>query len=107
RIQLKDRDKRPLGVNQVITELRQKFQKIPGIAVVMQNRPLITIGGYISRAQYQYTLQDVDLDELYSWSTKLTAALQRDPVFADVNTDLDLSTPSIEVEINRDRAAAL
>jgi hydrophobe/amphiphile efflux-1 (HAE1) family protein len=107
RIQLKDRDKRPLGVNQVITELRQKFQKIPGITVVMQNRPLITIGGYVSRAQYQYTLQDVDLNELYSWSTKLTAALQKDPIFADVNTDLDLSTPSIEVQIDRDRAAAL
>jgi HAE1 family hydrophobic/amphiphilic exporter-1 len=107
RIQLKDRDKRPLGVEDVIVELRQKLQKIPGISVVLQNRPLITIGGYVSRAQYQYTLQDVDLDELYSGSQKLLAALQRDSVFADVNSDLDLSTPSIEVDINRDRAAAL
>ncbi len=107
RIQLKERDKRPLGVEAVIAELRQKMQKIPGIAVVLQNRPLITIGGYISRAQYQYTLQDVDLDELYSWSQKLLAALQRNSTFADVNSDLDLSTPSIEVDMNRDRAAAL
>ena len=107
RIQLKDRDKRPLGVNEVIAELRDKFQKIPGITVVLQNRPLITIGGYISRAQYQYTLQDVDLTELYSWSTKLAEALQRNPIFLDVNSDLDLSTPSIEVNIDRDKAAAL
>ncbi len=107
RIQLKDRDKRQLGVNDVITELRQKFQTIPGITVVMQNRPLITIGGYISRAQYQYTLQDVDLDELYSWSQKLTQALQRNSTFLDVNSDLDLSTPSIEVKIDRDKTAAL
>ncbi len=107
RIQLKDRDKRPLGVNDVITELRRKFQTIPGINVVMQNRPPINIGGYVSRAQYQYTLQDLDLNELYSWSARLAEALSRDPAFADVNTDLDLSTPSVEVSINRDRAAAL
>jgi hydrophobic/amphiphilic exporter-1 (mainly G- bacteria), HAE1 family len=107
RIQLKDRAKRSLGVNDIITELRQKFQSIPGITVVMQNRPLITIGGYISRAQYQYTLQDVDLNELYSWSAKLTQALQRNTTFLDVNTDLDLSTPSIEVTIDRDKTAAL
>ncbi len=107
RIQLKDRNKRSLGVNEVITEMRQKFQRIPGITVVMQNRPLITIGGYISRAQYQYTLQDVDLDELYSSSQKLTQALQRNPTFLDVNSDLDLSTPSIEVAIDRDKTAAL
>ena len=107
RIQLKDRDKRPLGVNDVIAELRQKFQRIPGITVVMQNRPPITIGGYVSRAQYQYTLQDLDLNELYTSSTRLTQALQSDPLFQDVNTDLDVSTPSVEVAINRDRAAAL
>jgi hydrophobe/amphiphile efflux-1 (HAE1) family protein len=106
-IQLKSRDQRALTTDQVITELRQKFQRIPGINVVMQNRPAIRIGGATSRALYQYTMQDLDLKELYSSSQKLMEALQKDPLLIDVNTDLDLSTPSVNVEIDRKRAAAL
>ncbi|HEY4265379.1 MAG TPA: efflux RND transporter permease subunit [Micropepsaceae bacterium] len=107
RIQLKPRDQRPLGVNDVMAELRQKFQRIPGINVVMQNRPPINIGGYVSRALYQYNLQDIDLKELYTWSQRLQEALAKNPNFVDVNSDLDLSTPSVEVSIDRDKAAAL
>ena len=106
-IQLKSRDERILTTDQVIAELRQKIQRIPGINVVMQNRPPIRIGGTTSRALYQYTMQDVDLKELYASSQKLLSALQRDPLLIDVNTDLDLSTPSVDVEIDRKRAAAL
>jgi len=106
-IQLKTRDQRALSTDQVILELRQKFQRIPGINVVMQNRPPIRIGGAISRALYQYTMQDINLAELYASSQKLLAALQKDPLLIDVNTDLDLSTPSVNVEIDRKRAAAL
>jgi multidrug efflux pump subunit AcrB len=106
-IQLKSRDQRELTTDQVITELRQRFQRIPGINVVMQNRPPIRIGGTTSRALYQYTMQDIDLNELYSTSQKLLVALQKDPLLVDVNTDLDLSTPSVNVEIDRKRAAAL
>jgi len=52
-------------------------------------------------------MQDVDLQELYTASGKLLTAMQQDPVFADVNTDLDLTTPSINVKIDRDAAASL
>jgi HAE1 family hydrophobic/amphiphilic exporter-1 len=107
RIQLKPRSQRTLDVNQIIAELRPQFQRIPGINVVMQNKPPITIGGYVSRAAYQYSLQSVDLNELYNWSQRLQEALEKNPTFADVNSDLDLSTPSVEVAIDRDKAAAL
>jgi HAE1 family hydrophobic/amphiphilic exporter-1 len=107
RIQLKDRSERALSADQVIAELRRKLQLIPGINVFLQNRPPITIGGMISKAQYQYTLQDIDLKELYASSTKLEQALAKAPGFVDVTSDLDLSTPAVNVSINRDRAAAL
>jgi HAE1 family hydrophobic/amphiphilic exporter-1 len=106
-IQLKPRAQRDLDVVQVMGELRQKFQRIPGINVVMQNRPPITLGGYLSKAQYYYTMQDVDLPELYKASKDLQEALTKNPTFADVNSDVDLSTPSVNVAIDRDRAAAL
>src|SRR5262249_3074753 len=96
-IQLKPHGERNLTTDQVIAELRQKFQRIPGINVVMQNRPPIRIGGFASRSLYQYTMRDIDLKELYSSSQKLLEALQKDPLLIDVNSDLDLSTPSTNV----------
>jgi HAE1 family hydrophobic/amphiphilic exporter-1 len=106
-IQLKSRDQRELTTDQVIAELRRKLERIPGINVVMQNRPPIRLGSYSTRALYQYTMQDVDLKELYTSSQSLLAALQKDPLLIDVNSDLDLSTPSVDVTIDRERAAAL
>ena len=105
-IVLKPRDQRP-GIDQVMTEFRRKFARIPGINVYLQNRPVITIGGLVSKAQYQYTLQDADTNELYVWATRLKNALAATPGFLDVASDLDLSTPSVHVVVDRDRASAL
>jgi len=66
------------------------------------------IGGNNSKLPYQYTLQDLDLNELQAVSNRLTAAMAADPTFAgQVTSDLNLSTPAVTVDINRDRAAAL
>jgi HAE1 family hydrophobic/amphiphilic exporter-1 len=105
-IQLKPRSERP-PIDQVMTELRRKLAAIPGLNVYLQNRPLIVIGGLYTKAQYQYTLQGTNTAELYAASIKLQQVLQRAPGFLDVTSDLDLSTPSVHVSVNRDRAAAL
>src|SRR4029453_15959837 len=106
-IVLKPRNQRDLTTDQIMAELRPKFTQIPGINVIMSNRPPIRIGGYFTRALYQYTIQEIDLQELYRSSEKLMVAMQQNPMFADVNTDLNLSTPSVNVAIDRDAAATL
>jgi HAE1 family hydrophobic/amphiphilic exporter-1 len=106
-LHLKNRSGRALSADQVIAELRPKLARIPGLSVVMQNPPSIRIGGRQSRAQYQYTLQDLDMDELQDATTKLTAALQAEQGFQDVTNDLRLTTPTVTVGIDRDRAASL
>jgi HAE1 family hydrophobic/amphiphilic exporter-1 len=106
-IQLVGRGERDVTVDEIIARLRPKFTQIPGINVVMQNRPPIRIGGYFTRALYQYTMQDIDTRELYSSSNRLLQALSNNPMFADVNTDLNLTTPSVNIAIDRDRAASL
>jgi len=106
RIALKPRSERP-SIDAVMTELRRKFARIPGINIFLQNRPTLTIGGLISKAQYQYTLQDTDEKELFQFSTKFQDALAKVPGLLDVSSDLDLSTPSVHVDVDRDRAAAL
>jgi HAE1 family hydrophobic/amphiphilic exporter-1 len=106
RIALKPRSQRP-SIDAVMTELRRKFARIPGINIFVQNRPTLTIGGLVSKAQYQYTLQDTDPSELYQVSTRFQEALAKVPGLLDVSSDLDLSTPSVHVDVDRDRAAAL
>ncbi len=103
---LKPRSQR-LPIEQVMAEMRRKLARIPGLNVYIQNRPAITIGGLVSKAQYQYTMQDADTGELFTWSTRLKEALAKTPGFLDVTSDLDLSTPSVHVAVDRDRAAAL
>jgi HAE1 family hydrophobic/amphiphilic exporter-1 len=104
---LKDPSQRKLSANQIIQELRPKFAQIPGMNVYMQNPPLIRIGGMASKALYQYSLQDTDVKELFEWTPKLTDKLKQQPGFQDVTTDLQIAAPQVNVEIDRDKAAAL
>jgi HAE1 family hydrophobic/amphiphilic exporter-1 len=106
RIALKPRSQR-LPIDEIMTELRRKVARVPGINVFLQNRPILTIGGLVTKAQYQYTLQDTDPSELYPAATKLQDALAKTPGLLDVSSDLDLSTPSVHIDVDRDRAAAL
>jgi multidrug efflux pump subunit AcrB len=103
---LKPRSERSLSADQIITELRPKLAGIPGLKVYMQNPPAIPIGGMQSKSQYQYTLQDLDQQELQSYALQLQSALQNTAGFVDVTTDLDVSAPAVNVYIDRDKAAA-
>jgi HAE1 family hydrophobic/amphiphilic exporter-1 len=104
---LKDLSQRKLSANQIIQELRPKFAQIPGVNVYMQNPPLIRVGGMQSKALYQYSLQDTDVKELFDWAPKLTDTLKQQPGFQDVTTDLQIAAPQVNVQIDRDKAAAL
>jgi len=104
---LKPRANRRLDADAVAQALRPRLAGIPGIKVYIQNPPAIRIGGNLTKAQYQYTLQDVDLDELYAQAGRLTRALGDVAGFQDVTNDLDLSSPALMVHIERDRAATL
>ncbi|HEY2890811.1 MAG TPA: efflux RND transporter permease subunit [Dongiaceae bacterium] len=106
-ITLKPRDQRTLSADQVIQELRPKLAQIPGINVYLQNPPSLRIGGVFTKSQYQYTLQSLDLQALYGTAGKLVDALAKTPGFLDVTSDMDLSSPTVNVEIDRDRAASL
>ena len=93
--------------DEIIQELRKKFAQVPGIRTYIQNPPAIQVGGRQSKAQYQYTVQSTDLNALYAWSGKLVNAFQKLPGFQDVTTDLDLNSPSMIVQVNRDKLAPL
>ncbi len=105
-IRLKPRDQR-LGADAIIQELRPKVSTIPGMKVYLQNLPIIRIGGVLTKAQYQYTLQDTDTETLFHWAPILEDKLKQLPGFQDVNSDLQITYPRVRVEIDRNKASAL
>ncbi|HSY75156.1 MAG TPA: efflux RND transporter permease subunit, partial [Dongiaceae bacterium] len=107
RMFLRLKDKRKLNANQIIQELRPKFAQMPGMNVYLRNPPIIPIGGMQSKGLYQYSLQDTDVKELFHWAPLLTDKLAHEPGFQDVTTDLQIAAPQVNVEIDRDKAAAL
>ena len=106
-MRLKDRSERQLNVNEVIQELRVKLSQLPGLNVYMQNPPLIRVGGKLTKALYQFSLQDTDTKELFHWTPILTKKIAEQPEFQDVTSDLQIACPQVNVEIDRDKAAAL
>ena len=104
---LKPQDERPLSADQIIQQLRPKLAAVPGIKVYMQNPPVIRIGGQITAAQYQYTLQDTDLDELYQWTDTLLSRMRLLPGFVDVTSNLNNLSPGVALDVDRDKIAAL
>lgn len=104
----KSRDQRPeKDINKVVQKLRRSLNTIPGIKVFVLNPPAIRVGGRLSNADYQYTMQDLDLDTLYKWVRIMVDEIRQLPGFQDVNSDLKVTSPSVMVKIDRDRASAL
>ena len=103
---LKPSSERSLTADQIIQELRPKLGRVMGVNAFMQNPPAIRVGGQQSKSMYQYTLQDTNQDELQKNATKLLGALQHVPGFADVTSDMDFASPSVNVDIDRDQAAS-
>jgi HAE1 family hydrophobic/amphiphilic exporter-1 len=106
-LRLLPKDKRTQSIDEIINDLRPKFNAIPGLRVSLQNPPPIRLGGRQSNAQYQYTLQSPDTAVLYDSATKMMDKMRTLPGFIDVSSDLFLRNPTVNVQIDRDRAATL
>ena len=106
-IRLKPRAERKLSADEIVQRLRQKMSQVPGIRAFLQNPPAISLGGRLSKSQYQYTLQGPDVGELYRVAPQLAAGIQALPGFQDVTTDLQIKNPQINIDIDRDKAASL
>jgi hydrophobic/amphiphilic exporter-1 (mainly G- bacteria), HAE1 family len=104
---LKSRGQRKLTPEQVIEEVRPKLAVVPGARVYLTNPPLVRIGGQQSRALYQFTLQATDLNTLYASAADLEKRMRTLPGLVDVNSDLQISSPILNVDIDRNRASSL
>ncbi|MDD4953053.1 MAG: efflux RND transporter permease subunit, partial [Desulfovibrionaceae bacterium] len=106
-IRLKPRSERRLSADEVVQSLRKKLSAVTGIKTFLQNPPPINLGGRFTKAMYQFTLQNPNTDDLFRYSQALEDRLKDLPEIQDVNSDLQLKNPQLNVTIDRDRAAAL
>jgi hydrophobe/amphiphile efflux-1 (HAE1) family protein len=106
-ITLKPLGERTATADQVIARLNKALQPIWGITLYMQAAQDITIGARLSKTQYQYTLVDVDSDELDHWAPILLQKLQALPQLTDVASDQQTDGRVMKVEINRQLASQL
>ena len=94
-------------IDDVIRRLDRALQPIQGIRLYMQAAQDITVGSRLSKTQYQYTLVDVDSDELNHWAPILLQKMQGLPQLADVASDQQSAGPTLKLEIDRDVASRL
>ncbi|CAL8481333.1 efflux RND transporter permease subunit [Caballeronia sp. S22] len=104
-INLKPFDTRTASAGQVLSRLKPKLATVQGISLSMQVRQDIQVGGRISAAQYQYTLQSSDIAQLNHWAQVLTKKLASLPELADVTSDQQASATSATLVIDRNTAA--
>ncbi|MBD2775359.1 efflux RND transporter permease subunit [Iningainema tapete] len=106
-ILLKPRSQRRLNSDQIIQKLRPKLLRVPGIQAFLRSPPAIPIGGQQTNSLYQFTLQSLNAQELYKYVPQLEEKVKTIPGLQDVNSDVQMSTPQLQVEIDHNKAAAL
>lgn len=106
-LRLVERSKRK-SINELIPLFNNKLKGIPGVNVYLKNVPLIDLNiGPQVRGSYQYLIQSLDTNELYSSAEALIKKMRSDPIFQGVSSDLEIKTPQVNLDIQRDLASSL
>ena len=104
-ITLKPLEERDANAFQVIARLRPKLAKIKGAKLYLQAAQDVTVGARAARTQFQYTIQDANLDELNVWAPRILGKLQSLPELRDVASDQQVAGTTLRLTIDRDMAA--
>jgi multidrug efflux pump subunit AcrB len=96
-----------LTADDVINDLRAKLGVVPGATLILQSAQDLTIGGRFGNAQYQYTLQSANLDDLNNWAPRLLAKLRTLPQLRDQNSDQQDKGLQAKLVIDRDTASRM
>ena len=104
---LKPLNERKISSSQVINRLRPKLMSVPGATVFLQAGQDLRIGGRQSNAQYQYTIQSDNLDDLVTWGPQLLMQMRKLTGLTDVNTDQQNSGLRAALVYDRETASRL
>ncbi|HEY4404039.1 MAG TPA: efflux RND transporter permease subunit [Xanthobacteraceae bacterium] len=103
-IALKPRAERAENSTGVIQRLRVTANTVPGMSVYFQNVQNINITGRQSKSEYQYSLQSSDTEALFRLAPEMRDRIAKVEGIRDVNSDLYIKNPQMNVEIDRQKA---
>jgi multidrug efflux pump len=106
-INLKDRERRKSSALEVIQRLEPQVAKVDGIQCFLQPLQDLTVEDRVSRTQYQYSLEDANVEELALWTNRMVAKLKTIPILSDVASDQQLGGLEANLVIDRDTASRL
>ena len=106
-INLKPLGDRKISASNVIRRLNPELARIQGIQLYMEPVQNITVDDRVSRTQYQYTLEDPDVNELNDWTNRFVTELKKLPELEDVATDQQLGGLAVNLVIDRPSASRL
>jgi multidrug efflux pump len=104
-IGLKPHDERKLTSQEIVRRIEGEAQGVEGITLFLQPVQDLTTDTTVSATQYQFVLENANLDELTTWVPKLVTRLQNVPVITDLASDLEQSGLSANINIDRKTAA--
>ncbi|HUJ32214.1 MAG TPA: multidrug efflux RND transporter permease subunit [Candidatus Acidoferrum sp.] len=104
---LKPLSQRKISASDLINRLRPKLLTVPGASVFLQAGQDLRIGGRHSNAQYQYTLQSENVDDLVRWGPMLLQRMRKLPGFTEVNSDQQNDGLQAHLTYDRDTASRL
>ncbi len=105
-IRLKPRNERKLGAEEIVQKLRGQISRLPGFSAFFQVPSKIQVGRP-SKCQYQYTLQGFNQDELFKFAVEAEREISAISQLQDVTTDLQMSNPQLNLEIDRDKISTM
>lgn len=106
-IALKPISERKVGADQVINRLRGKLAGEVGASTFLRPVQDVNIGGRVGNANFQFTLQGDNLDDLTRWAPKVLERLRTMPQLTDVNIDQQDRGLMASITIDRDTASRL
>ena len=104
-IGLKPWSERKDNADQIIARLNRKMATLNGVRFFLQSRQDVNLNAQLARTQYQFTLQDADLDELNQWAPKMLATMKALPQLRDVASDQQNAGATATLTIDRDQAS--
>ncbi len=90
---------------EIIDRLRPQLAQVEGVTLFLQVLQDFRVGGRLSRTEYQYTLQDANLDQLNEWAPRMFEKLKALPILQDVASDQQTDAPIVSITIDRDTAS--
>jgi multidrug efflux pump len=86
-INLKPLEDRDASASEVSRRLQPELAKVSGITLYLQPVQDLTVEDRVSRAQFQYSLEDADAKELATWVPRFVSHLQTLPELREAASD--------------------